>query len=207
MTDYLDCLVSQLEGLRIAGADSEGEFDDRVIESIDGFLPYRNEAIELVESLAKYRDTEETPRLLHRFFEGLIPYMECPEGVSHYQKWDYDNYKFIVRELFLYCIAILIRHRRFKSAANLMVSEYYMPERPKYGQPAMVPFTIFRNYMQSFEYRKNRLKTRRLSLRADLLSDRCKGHGIPFRDLMQAGYCVIYARPRRETQHRFPLVA
>lgn len=189
--DYFDCLVSEFENLRIEGG--ANDFDDAVVESIDSFLPYRNEAIGLFNALAQYRDSEGSRRLLHRFFEGLIPYMECPADVRSHRDWDFDNFKFLVHELFLYCIAVLVRHERFTSAAHLMRNEYYIPGRSDYGHDAMAECGVFRQYMKSLDHRNQRLKLGRLSVRADMLEQRCKGVGIPFRDLLQADF-VLYMR-------------
>jgi len=49
------------------------EFDDKVIENIDKFLSYRNEAIEIFLAIGQYRNTPEVWQQLHRFFENLIP--------------------------------------------------------------------------------------------------------------------------------------
>ena len=190
VVDYFDCLISEIGKLRIVNDVAGKEFDDRVIESITAFLPYRNEAIELFEAIALYRDTEDMRRALHRFFEGLIPYMEYPPGTTSFQDWEYDNFKFIVHELFLYCIAALIRHERFAATAELMATEYYVPDLPGY-KDVMFSYEIIRQHMRSLEHRNGRLSLNRLSIRADMLEQRCKGTGVPFRDLMQADFILF----------------
>ena len=161
------------------------------MEGIDAFLPYRNEAVELFHALALYHDGEETREALHRLFESLIPYLERPQDVKSYRKWDFDNFKFIVHQLFLYAIAIFVHHRRFESAAHLMRSEYFVPDCSYMARDAMVPYLVMRAHMASLEARNKRLELRRLSLRADLLKERCVGVGIKFRELMQADFILF----------------
>lgn len=48
-------------------------------------------------------------QLLHRFFEGLLPYLDRPEHVTSWSESDFDNFRFLVHELFLYAIAILLK--------------------------------------------------------------------------------------------------
>ncbi len=187
--EYLTTLADELEKFRIDA--SIDPFDDEVIRNIEAFLPYRNEAIELFLSLALYRDSLETRTTIHRFFERLIPYLDRPQSLSSYKEWDFDNFKFIVHELFLYALASSIRYERFESAAFLMANEYYVAGRSEYGRDAMVPFEVFRQYMKSLEHRNERLNRRRLSLRADLLKERSKGSGIEFRYLMQADFILF----------------
>jgi hypothetical protein len=178
-SEYCDVMVAEFEKLRLdPNADP---FDDAVVASIESFLPYRNEAIELFLALALYEDSRDARSTLHRFFERLIPYMGA------------DNFKFLVHELFLYSIASLIRRERFDAAAHLMAGDYYVPGNSDYGRDVMVSFGAFRSYMRSLEHRNERLKLRRLSVRADMLEQRCKGVGIEFRDLMQADF-VLFLR-------------
>lgn len=187
--EYLSLLVEELEKFRV---DPEANpFDEAVMRSIGSFLPYRNEAIEVFINLAIYADTLESRTVLHRFFEQIIRYLYSPEPISGYHDWDWDNFKFIVHELFLYAVASLIRFERFESAAYLLNNQYYVPSQSRYGRDVMVPFEIFRKYLKSLELRNNRLQLRRLSLRADLLRDRCKGVGLEFRHLMQADFILF----------------
>ena len=199
--EYFATVAAQFECLRIAaGSDT---FDDVVVQSVDGFLPYRNEAIEMFLALALYLDTAETRRLLHRFFEQLIPFMERPEHITRFQEWDFDNYKFIIHELFLYALAALLRHERFESAAYLLGNQYYIPGRSEYGHDVVVDFDVMRQYMKSLEHRNTRLKLLRLSVRADMLKDRCKGVGVEFRHLMQADF-VAFLRSELDHLGEYP---
>jgi hypothetical protein len=166
-SEYLMSLADQLEKIRI---DARGDhFDDLVMKSIESFLPYRNQAIELFLTLASYRDSPETRVALHRFFERLVPYLEHPAAISSWNDWDFDNFRFVVHELFLYAVACLVHQERFESAGYLLGTEYYVPGRSDYGRNAMVSFGVFRKYMKSLVHRNERLQLRRLSLRADLL--------------------------------------
>jgi len=183
--EYFSKLSEELEKLRIeVNADP---FDDYVVKSIESFFPHRNEVIGLILNLAIYRDTLETRTTVHRFFEQLIPYLDWPK----YRDWDVDNFKFIVHELFLYAVACLIKTERFESAAYLMSNDYYVPGRSERGIDVMAPFNVFRQHMKSLERRNERLNLRRLSVRADLLDQRCKGTGIDFRHLMQADFILF----------------
>lgn len=204
--EYLELLSAELEKLRLdSGSDP---FDDAVVESIEAFLPYRNEAIELILSLALYRDTLETRTIVHRFFEKTIPYLDRPQHLTGgYRDWDFDNFRFIVHELFLYALACFVRHERFESASYLMSTDYYVAGRSELGKDAMVSFGVFSQHMKSLEHRNQRLKLGRLSVRADLLAQRSKGLGVELRHLMQADL-VLFLRDRLANPtsqwHRWP---
>jgi len=129
----------------------------------------------------------------------MIPYMSKPQSISQWNEWDFDNYKFIVHELFMYALAVLLKHDRLEQANYLLQQQYYLPGNSDHGRDVMVSFIVFRDYMRSLEYRTKRLNLRRLSLRADLLKERCAGTGIDFRYLLQADF-VAFMRAEVELQ-------
>lgn len=191
LNEYLDAFASGLEKFRIS--DHTGEFDERVVESIEQFIPYRNEALEVFLALAQYRNTKETWRQLHRFFEQLIPYLDMPEGVNSWRDENADNFKFIVQELFLYCAAAFIKYECFNAVGFLLKHRFYVERHSKYGRNTMQSFWIFRNYLRSLDLRNSRLQLRTLSLHADMLKQRCSAVGITFDQLMQADF-VLFLR-------------
>ena len=188
LDEYCNSFTSNLERFRLSNV--AGEFDDAVIKNINEFLPYRNEAIQLFITIAQYSPTEEYVRRIHRLFENLIPYMYRPSNISSWQEWDFDNYKFIIHELFLYALTVLLKYERFEQAKYLLEQHYYY-QSSEGSQNVMHGFPIFRKYMKSLEHRNSRLKLLRLSLRADLLKERCVGLGIDFHYLLQADFVVF----------------
>jgi hypothetical protein len=191
INEYFETFGQNLERFRIG--EGEGEFDDKVVRNVEEFLSYRNEAIELFLALAQYRPTQETWEALHRFFEKLIPYLYRPEEARSYLEWDFDNFKFIIHELFLYVIAALLKYECFLGVAYLVRQHYYVFQNARRGNESMVPYSVFRDYLRSLEHRNKRLKLRRLSLRADLIEQRSKSSGLAFEHVMQADL-VLFIR-------------
>lgn len=187
--EYLESCVSGLEAFRISGG--EDDFDEKVVKSIDDFLPYRAQMVELFIALAQYRDAPETYQQLHRFFEQLLPLFYAPEGMTSYRTWDFDNFKFIAHELFLHLIAILLRYECFALAAHMMRQPYYLPKNWRDGNSAVVSFTTFVTRLDSLEHRKSRIKADRYSLHADLLEMRSHASGVDMQHLMQADFLLF----------------
>ena len=190
--EFFQALSSECEKLRIQTETVE-TFDDLVVESIESFLPYRNEVIQICLLLARYPNANETAKVIHRFMEGLIPYMKRSENIMSSHDWDFDNFKFIIHELYLYAVACFIRHERFETAASLMGTGYYLPPDSVDYRANMKSFEVFCNPLESLWHRKQRLKLNRASLHADLLRQRSNQSGISFRYLMQADF-VLYLR-------------
>uniref|UniRef100_A0A7V3E7J0 SEFIR domain-containing protein n=1 Tax=Ignavibacterium album TaxID=591197 RepID=A0A7V3E7J0_9BACT len=191
LDDYFEKFSQNLEKFRIKKY--EGEFDDAIIKNIEAFLPYRDEVINIISIIAKYDPKEEYIKSIHRFFESLIPYMFNPSTNTSYHDWDFDNFRFIIHELFLYAIAILVKSEQYHHASTLINQHYYIFELSYYRSDVMRSFTVFHQYMRSLENRNQRLKLNRLSLRADLIRERCQKIGVEFRYLMQADF-ILYIR-------------
>lgn len=187
--EYFEAFAEQLEVLRLPP--QADPFDDAVMMSIESFLPYRNEAIELFLAIARYLETLETREQMHRFFERLIPYLDRPAGVTSWGDWDFDNFRIIVHELFLYAVACLVRYERFEAAAYLLSTEFYVAQEADSGRAEMVNFSVFRTPVKSLGHRNHRLQLRRLSLHADILKQRCTGVAVPFLQLMQADFIIF----------------
>lgn len=191
LDEYLKLFAENLEKFRIN--EYEGEFDDEVINNIESFIPYRNEFIELIITINQYDPSMENMNKIHSFFENIIHYMFRPENMQSWRKSDFDNFRFVIHELFLYTAAIFIKFKNFALINHLLEQKYYLAWNPDYDRNKMIGTSIFNNYLQSFEDRNQRLNKRRTSLRADYLKERCIGTGIDFNHLMQADF-VIFMR-------------
>jgi hypothetical protein len=192
LDEYFTLFCKNLELFRVVTKGDD--FDDSIVASIDQFIPYRNEIISMFTTIVQYTPTEEYLTKIHRFFENLIPYMYRPEHVMQYRTVDFDNFKFIINELFLYFIGLLIKHERFTELDLFLKTRFYTgknTETPSEG--SSTDYEVFRQYLESLEHRNHRLKKNRLSLHADLLHERSTGSGIDFRYVMQADF-VLYIR-------------
>ena len=196
LDEYFDIFLQNLEKFRIKnlkGKFDKDEFCQVVINNIEAFLPYRNEVIQIFSAIAKYNTNKEFFIIIHRFFESFIPYMFKPENVNQYRKWDFDNFKFIVHELFLYFIAIFLNLERFQQISGFLNQRYYIPGESYYGNNVMVSFSVFRQHIESLENENNIFNLDDSSLRTDLLKKRCQTTGIDFRYLIQADF-VLFMR-------------
>jgi len=150
---------------------------------------YENQAQEKFVAVVREKD-ESGKAYLPTYYKSRI-YIDLSEE---------DRY--IVHELFLYAVAILLKHDRIEQANYLLQQQYYLPINSEYGRDVMVSLVVFWNNMRSLEHRNERLGLRRLSLRAELLKERCTGIGIEFRHLQQADF-VAFMRAEFETRNNY----
>jgi hypothetical protein len=193
---YLDALAGALEDFRIPP--ERPDFPQAVLDNIESFLPHRNEFIEFMVAAASGSNTE-LPKTLQRFFERIIPLMSRPESVSSYRDWDFDNFIFIVHELFLYTIAVLLRYERFETLNEFLNLGFYVPNDN--SDDVMKQFTVIRRFMKALEPKRQEL--RRASLRADLLEKRSHVSGLKFSEVMTADF-VLFIRSASFDQGRNP---
>ncbi len=201
LDEYLEIFTNNLERFRLS--DINGEFDDAVVESIEQFTPYRNEIIQLLYVIARYAPNEENMNKIHKFFESIIPYMYKPQHITSYLDWDFDNFIFIVHELFLYTIAIFLKVEKFQQTNILLTQNYFLERNSEYGRDVMVSYEIFYRNMSSLNHRNKRLALRRLSLRADILEKRSSVFGVEFKYLMQADF-ILFMRAQINEGHWWP---
>jgi len=197
--DYLDCLYNILKtDFRIEAPSNDKPFDEIVIDSINQFLPYRDEFIEVIQFIVKYR-------LEKAYFESVYVFF-CKLLNLFYDQNDpiiYDNYRFIAWELFLYVTAILINARKIDEFEILVEKPYFIKTQYFTG---IETFIAFRSYIRSFEDRKRRLQSNAISLMANELRQRCYPD-VSFDLLVQADLILFIRSIKNSSQHVwFPII-
>lgn len=190
--EYLSTFSANLDRLKIE--EKSGDFDEQIVQKIDSFEPSRNEFLQVLSAVVQYGKPGSSHVAVHKFLESLLPRYERSEEQSSWQEDEFDHFKFIGHELFLYSLAIYLRAQDFESAAALLTQPYYVAGRARSSGASVSSFTAFREHMGSLERRNKRLELRRLALRADILEKRSKSSGIAFQAVMQADFvCFMRA--------------
>lgn len=203
LEEYFSGFAENLERFRVASSLPQDDFPGEVLKSLEMLLPARNEFIQLVASICAYRPGEEMGVKLHRFFERLIPYMYSPQSHGSWREWDFDNFAFFIRELFLYTVGIALHSEQFSLANELVSKSYYSAERARSGGEPLTSFDIFDQSLRSLEYYNEKTNSRKLSYSAYLLSERVKGSGYNLDVLMQADL-LLFVRSRKDRGHWWP---
>lgn len=185
LNDYLEKFSDSLEQFRIKL--SHEDTAEKITENLEQFLPYRNELIELFFVIAQYAPEKDSWKLLHRFFEKVLAYTFRPEHITSHSSWDFDNYKFITHELYLYLQAILLKYELYEAAHYFIINDYYVENSG--SETGMISYDRIRAYLQSLDNLGK--QNRRLSLHADLLEQRAKVSGLDFVYLMQADFTLF----------------
>jgi hypothetical protein len=201
---YLESFIYILQTEFHIDETGNNEIDDLIIESINTFIPYRDEFIGLINIINKYKLEESYIDGLYTFFEKILNLFDEKNDNVIKSPIQNENYKFICWELFLYAIALFIQNRNLPAYKKFTENRYFVEN--KYGEN-MVSFMEMRPYLRTLdEYRKNRLKLNLRSVAVTELFQRCK-KGISFNLIMQADLLLYLSSKSRSKDYHtwFPL--
>ena len=111
--DYFSSLIGIFKSFRISPGTPD--FGQAVLDSVAAFLPHRDQFIEVIFGAAPDSNSAFL-NSLQKFFEGVIPFMSKPPLANSWRDTDFDNYAFIIHELFLYVVGILLRHEEIRNS-------------------------------------------------------------------------------------------
>lgn len=188
LRDYLDSFADSFEGFRIVEPNSRDKpLDDKVCESIQAFLPYRDNFIEFVLFFGDYMNTVESYEKLLAFLESILAYQYRPETMQSWSEDWFDNYRFIHYEMFLSLVAALFKNKHYELAAKFIEAEYFVPRGPGASDHYETGASGFNQHARSLdEVRNNRLQMNLTSVTAKLLLDRATHPKVSRRDIHQA---------------------
>ena len=196
--NYLETFAHNLDAFDIE-AESNRVSHERIVEVIDSFIPYRDEAVDVFVTLAKYWPGKEASQALHGFFEDLLPYTfrERPRVSDDTTA---DHFKFIAYELFLYATAALLKEKRFDAVDYLLSNGYYLSDKDVdfHHDPGLRPFRKFRPYLRSIE---DHWDHNRISKTSDFIDERATRDDVRLEDIMQAEL-ILYLRNVADDLHQ-----
>lgn len=194
--DFLESFVGCLEEFRIVQSSRDAEaFDAAFDRSVDSFTPFRNCFIEFIEFVADYMNNPTTCDSIVSFLESIAPFQERPVNQRDYGEIEFDNFKFINYELYLYLIATLIKKRAYESAAFFIEHQYIVPSTLGGSDFWDRHANIFNEHVAALDIHRRKLrKLNRISVTADLILARATVQRVSFTDLLQADFLIFIRR-------------
>lgn len=189
LEEYFNTFSESMEKIRITPSQDEC-FDDCLVQNIQSFIPSRNELFQIIDTASRYMPEDAFSEKTHRFLESLTEYFHNRNGNSSYYTTDFDNFKFIIGEIFLYIVTILIKNNKIQAASTLINQPYYI-SKSSTGNPYLTNCECFYDHAESLDQRNSRLSLRRASLSADITKENNNGTGIDFKLLMQTDFILF----------------
>ncbi len=170
--DFHGQFMSELETHRMRSeAESAVDFGKKILDDLNDLIGMRNLFIDTMLFLARNVNNPDA-EILANFFEDAIRLYGPPKGVSTWRERDFDNFKFLVSELFLYFVSSFLKYEQYEFVGQLLHREYfYYPLHS--GKIKHGCFPILRHGVSGFDqyYRKAYAK-KFISPSADLMLSR-----------------------------------
>jgi hypothetical protein len=184
LDDYLERLLDALKKELIPEQDTIDSLDKAVVSSMEKFVPYRDEFIEVGRFIARNENAVRYCERLHKFFEeaASIRYERKPGRWA--DEVETENLTFLTWEMFLYCSALFLRNGNF-DCINPLLEPFFVRDWRHSGQ--VRSFAVLDGPFRLLdEQTKQRLGANVYSLSARLLRDRATKSGMPFDSLIEA---------------------
>ena len=155
LKEFIAAFEKELEDYHIKYENQNGNLEERIYKSIIDYIPQRNKFIKVLDNVLR-EGIELDIDIIIRFFENQPRYYH-PIHTNTWTSGEFDGFKFITRELFLYVISLLLRHECYEKVTDLLYSKYTMFDKyGHYDKPC--DFDIFNVYLHSIENYYNGIK-------------------------------------------------
>ncbi|GHV95693.1 hypothetical protein AGMMS50293_20130 [Spirochaetia bacterium] len=190
--EYFEEYYIKLELFRVRYSD-EKDFIEDILKSLDEFSKYRDEFLVVMSYISKYEPTANIKVDIHKFFENTLAYLNRSDDATSWNTCEFEIYKFIIYELFIYTLAILLKDENYDVITHLLNKEYFIKKLNQlFGPINLLSFCSLRNHCDFIDSIKK--YGNMLSPQAAFLKERNKSTNINFYYLMEADFmCFIKA--------------
>ncbi|OMF45419.1 SEFIR domain-containing protein [Paenibacillus amylolyticus] len=161
---FVEQFFATLSGYKFDGVENTHEIDEIVVEKIDKLLPIRDDFISALEMLIM-TDKFEADRIVE-FFEEMYGLTNA-KGNGSFHDMQFDHFKFLTKELFLYTSTILLKERKYVQLSHILNADYFVNR-----ENSSKNFTDLNFQVAALEHRNQRLNLNKVSLLADKLIER-----------------------------------
>jgi hypothetical protein len=147
------------------------EAGKQVIDNLNQYSQLRNDYISFLEKITR-TELQFDIEILIKFFEKLPLYKRPLDDRGSWSNYEFDNFRFIIHELFLYTIAIPLKNENYKIVEELLYSGYIIKDKYE-TKKELSRFDVFYNYVDIFDtYYKQTYSKNFFSPMADFLIKR-----------------------------------
>jgi hypothetical protein len=188
ITNFIDYFFDSLEEFQIDGF--KEPYDQQILDKITDMQLLRNDYVEFLELICSAKENIDISIIIG-FFEEIYRFTQPPEDVTYYKEIQFDHYKFLIHELFIYTVTVLIETYQFNALGELLKSEFFINDR--FERNEHKSFEVFYFWHRTLdEYRKNRLQSRLFSIAADTMIQRANIKKYPKQKIVNADLVLHY---------------
>jgi len=195
LQEYLDCYAESLEDFRINFRANDGRTDEKkIVDSIDSFLPYRDNFVDFLLFVVDYLNDQDTLDRIHGFLEAILAYRDRPASITQWEDHWWDNYRYILYELFLHLLAVLVKKKQYAIAARFIEAEYNCRRgigEERYDQCGVGGFREYAATLDASNYRGQEQAPKPTGI---FMIERATHPKVQFADLFQVDF-LLWLRP------------
>ena len=128
LREFLDEFYSNLKqySINFTTRDEIG-IGKEICDNINSYTPLRNDFIFFIDKLIKTEIEFDIEILIH--FLEKFPLLTLPQdNRNSYSKFEFDNFRFFIHELFLYVVAIGLKNENYKFVEEILYSSYFFKD-------------------------------------------------------------------------------
>jgi len=114
-----------------------------ICESLNQYAPLKADFVNFIDRITKNETNSDTDDLIN-FFEKL-PSLLYPQTRKNFSNWEFDNFRFIIHELFLSMIATALKNSNYRFLETVLQAPYYIDD--KYSSHRQDPDSYAAFYM------------------------------------------------------------
>lgn len=193
LRDFLEEFYINLKQFKIEIETREVyDFGKKICENIIQYTPLRNDYLIFIDKLTK-NGVQYDEDLLVNFFEDLTQLNTPEDNTTSWTDHLFDNFRFIIYEIFLYTITIGLRNENYKFVHNMLYSSYFTKDRYDNPRNEAKTYSAFYCYLEIIKhYYKETYSKDYFSPGADLLITRIP-EGLTKKHIVQADLLCYYA--------------
>lgn len=204
VSDFLEVFQDKLWEFNLADSPNDlNAIGEVLTETLKNYKPLREDFIKFIDLLTT-KKTDFASEIVIEFFENKPMYLRPRDERNSWSNSEFDTFKIIFQELFIYTIAIGVKNKDYQFVSELLHSKYFVKDPYKGNQePSNFPFLY--DYHQNLE---NYIKQTFNKITGfghyviTNLSDQINKQTLIFSDTLC--YCVSYLEPVNYYDRWFP---
>lgn len=150
LKDFLDEFYDNLKDYSITFTSrNQIEVGKQICDNLNQYTTLRNDFIAFIEKLLK-SELDFDIELIIKFLERLPLYKRPIDDRGSLSEFEFDNYRIIIHELFLYLITIGLKIEKYNFIEELLYSSYFLKDKYNYNKEPS-GFDEFYNYVETID--------------------------------------------------------
>ncbi|MCB6062366.1 SEFIR domain-containing protein [Flavobacterium psychrophilum] len=147
---FIDAFLESLWDFEFKSTSYEiGKFGEELMDNLKSYKILREDFVDFLLIITKPEYDLDIENIIN-FFEKQPLYSKPRENVGSWNPSNYENFKIIFQELFLYTIAISLKYKNYKFTEELLHSKYYFNDEYS-GKTEPKRFTGLYKYNENIE--------------------------------------------------------